>query len=905
MTELTNKLSTLVQQQFPDYIKADYPTFVAFVKSYFEFMEQESGAIHLSKMLRDYMDIDNTLDDFETYFLSQYLRNFPEEILADKTLLIKKIKDFYNTKGSEKSFEFLFRILYNEDVSLYYPKQDILIASGGNWVPDFIFYINQYIETRYIVDGLTSEFPLLFLATENDIFKVYVNDTELSETKYSLLKNEAKLRIDYNPTKDSVVRIVYEPVALYRNITTLLSLKFTGKSSGSTFITERIFKKFKTGINCFEFFVSDVQGVSLPGEEYVGKYSYDANTIIDVVCVPLSYVSNIRIVNGGFSYKVGDTFIIDAGDPVIPAKGIISEVFKDSANRVILEQGGAGFVNTNSIVVSGVFDAPNTLNVRIQSIDTSGTIHPNTYSFNSDIINTYATLAINSANYGFPRAGVENANTTIANALSYVTLTNVGPISNLEIVAIADNIQGTPTFDVTPSTITLVSNNASNTVSTTLSKSLKDFGILGRLEIVDGGLGYNVGDEVEFINQVNDFGKGAAAEVIETFPDGSIRTVKFQPSRLTGTANTVSGNNFVYGTNTKFNSELVVNDQVEINNEVRIVTQVVNANLFVVSSNFTRTSTNRKVGVFDRYPIGGIGYSNSRLPTTRVVSSNANATNAIISVKTVLGDGERIIAKATAPIGQILKVDVLESGSGYKSESEIQLTGIGNGEAVVNVSIAAGTVSSIGKYKNSDSHLSADKRLQDGRYYQNYSYVLKAEVSFRKYKELFKRIVHPAGLKNFAEFVYSTNVNSGSDANMDRYIHTTATEITGTANIIQNLVDIEEIQDLNVFNEPYSLVDLDDPDYGFRPNHAENPLLPEDANTILFNALLFESIDPLLIVKGNNTIFRVEVAPGDSIRINNVIRVVDTVFTNTYLKVTKPFKRTYNQNSEIFIIRTI
>ena len=58
---------------------------------------------------------------------------FPQNILADKRKLLKAAREFYTTKGSENSLKFLFRVLYNENAEVFYPKTQILKASDGKW----------------------------------------------------------------------------------------------------------------------------------------------------------------------------------------------------------------------------------------------------------------------------------------------------------------------------------------------------------------------------------------------------------------------------------------------------------------------------------------------------------------------------------------------------------------------------------------------------------------------------------------------------------------------------------------------------------------------------------------------------------------------------------------------------
>lgn len=46
---------------------------------------------------------------------------------------------------------------------------------------------------------------------------------------------------------------------------------------------------------------------------------------------------------------------------------------------------------------------------------------------------------------------------------------------------------------------------------------------------------------------------------------------------------------------------------------------------------------------------------------------------------------------------------------------------------------------------------SRDWKMQDGEFYQEFSYLVKTGVQFHEWEQLFSRIVHPAGLKLFAE----------------------------------------------------------------------------------------------------------------------------------------------------------
>lgn len=132
----TEKISSLVKEQLPEFIQADYQTFVAFIEAYFEFLEQDQGAQDTLRNAQKYEDIDSTIEAFVGEFKKEFAKDIPEYIIADKKNLYKNIKDFYQSKGSEKSYQLLFRILYNENVTFFYPSSVILRPSDGKWTSD-------------------------------------------------------------------------------------------------------------------------------------------------------------------------------------------------------------------------------------------------------------------------------------------------------------------------------------------------------------------------------------------------------------------------------------------------------------------------------------------------------------------------------------------------------------------------------------------------------------------------------------------------------------------------------------------------------------------------------------------------------------------------------------------------
>lgn len=130
MTIPRRTLSSLVASQLPEFVREDNQTFVAFIEAYYEYLQNTTG-----NDLKTLGDIDTTLDSFIKYFKKEVAVNFPNPVVNERFLL-QHMKDHYLAKGSEASFKFLFRVLFDKDVTLEYPSRQMLRASDGRWNQD-------------------------------------------------------------------------------------------------------------------------------------------------------------------------------------------------------------------------------------------------------------------------------------------------------------------------------------------------------------------------------------------------------------------------------------------------------------------------------------------------------------------------------------------------------------------------------------------------------------------------------------------------------------------------------------------------------------------------------------------------------------------------------------------------
>ena len=120
---------------------------------------QASGAL---RELLTYRDIRHTLDEFLVYYRDTYLHELPYGIVDTETM-IERVLDFYQSRGSEDAFRFLFRAIFNKSVSISYPRDQVFMASDGQYeIPTVMKFSRSTfvgdpldLETRQIV-GLTS-----------------------------------------------------------------------------------------------------------------------------------------------------------------------------------------------------------------------------------------------------------------------------------------------------------------------------------------------------------------------------------------------------------------------------------------------------------------------------------------------------------------------------------------------------------------------------------------------------------------------------------------------------------------------------------------------------------------------------------------------------------------------------
>ena len=300
-TRIKEKISKLVSGHVPEFVKSDFTTFVSFIEAYYRFLEQDQGALELVQNAKEYGDIDRTVDSFVNYFITNYAQDIGYNTVVNKRLLVKRIKDLYEAKGSEISFKILFKLLYDTEVDTSHPYDNVLIASDGTW--------DQKVSLRIeVTSGNIENIVNRFLTiTKNNI--VYTD----AVIRVKLL--EANLYEVFLKASSATPYAIGDSVSVISNNSTI----FTGVVRPTTVST--IISEPGSGFKAGQIF-----NIPLAG---------GINTLIRILAVnDTGGIVSLRFLNFGYNYPVDNISISLFNDLTVASRteafSTVSGGFRDS-----------------------------------------------------------------------------------------------------------------------------------------------------------------------------------------------------------------------------------------------------------------------------------------------------------------------------------------------------------------------------------------------------------------------------------------------------------------------------------------------------------------------------------------------------------------------------------------------
>lgn len=345
MRDFENFTSLFIQTQFPKLYLEEGPTLVAFLTSYYEWMEDSGNFVSESRKLLTYRDIDLTLDQYIKNFKRKYLISLPDTLIANKRQFIKFILDFYRAKGTPQGLEIFFKSIYNAAVEVYIPGADIIKPSDSRWK------INNYIELDRI-DGLDSI-----------VGKKIVNN---SGSASAIAENYI-----VTTTNAKVVNILY--------LSNVVGSFGFGEKIGLEGTTD--FSTLPTIVGSLSFIVIDSNG---RGTNYaVGDIlsvsslsGREAKAVVTSISGESEGRINFRIVNGGSGYTLANSVVTVAGGGGTGATFTVSAI-SDTTTATIFTDTIAPYTGT---LLSGTFGFPKLPTADLSSVISSA-LSSNSYTY--------------------------------------------------------------------------------------------------------------------------------------------------------------------------------------------------------------------------------------------------------------------------------------------------------------------------------------------------------------------------------------------------------------------------------------------------------------------------------------------------------------------------------------------
>lgn len=816
-------ISPLIESQFPEAIRDIMgPVFVEFVKLYYEWMETQDQPLYHIRRLLSYKDIDTTTDQFLVYFKEKYLKNIQLETNSNVKLLIKHSLDIYRASGTPRAIDLLFRLVFGVGADIYYPAQDVFRLSDGSWVrPTYLEVtlsddLEKFVGREII--GLHSNAKAFVERAVRRRSQSKFNDILYLSSVVGTFQTGELINVTINPFDikhiptviGSLTNLIVDDGSQGFAIGDLVSLKSLHGSGGIARVTG-----IQDQIGTLTFNILDGgYGYSQNAVIYVSNSIVNVSSVVvntalnnthsyfklfEYITQPLGSIIWINGVGGTFSSNdtitsyyangsVKGTGLVLNSTPTNSTAGFMTLVIQSgnlSAN-VIKNQGNA--VVANLAVTGGFTDISacgqvisQSSNVMLHVINVVGTFltGETVYQSNSLVNTAFGTVSnssimfsngtiglVNTAGRMIPSVMVTGAvSGATANLYSvdlgvgiinYVNLflndprapltssvsgttaiptrssigsgasVNVGQIDLTEVVRVntdliyphlANSIIGIYHMS------SLDSANLASTLISSLAFTNMTIGRIDTLSNINGGIGYSAkpfvrpfqqyvypllrkGYQLDVISVTGSFQVGEEVTQISTGARGILRQIANSTFYYVDRANLYK--DFVRTTN--------------------VASQMIGAGSGAVA-NISYVDYERQVRPLD-------------------ISQRFDGADALV------------ISNTQTATGSITGLQVIDSGFGFANGEIATFTakdGIRQGLATT-VLGKQGVGS--GYYRTLGGRLSAEKKLFDGFYYQDFSYEIRSSITLNKYKDMLNSILHVAGTLPFGAFYYNAKANA-------------------------------------------------------------------------------------------------------------------------------------------------
>jgi hypothetical protein len=825
MKELEKYISTFTEQLFPAFYRDEGPLFIAFVKAYYEWMEDYNEVQYHARRLPNYRDIDKVIDDFIVYFKTKYLADIQFTTASNKQLFIKNSLDFYRAKGTERAVDLYFKLIHGLQARTYYPADDLFRLSDNTWVDI------KYLEVE--------DSPGNINFVGKTVYGTISNANAFVERLVRIKKGTRFINVFYIASVQGDFQVeesIYLPnqVNTYQPRITgsLTSIDILGGGSGfatgeQVYVTGGSGKLAKAIVQSVNNVVGGVTftlndggfGYTADADILISERIIKANNVVNNVgseqyfIDPLQQFETITENIANVGYTSNDT--ITTADTIWAYDGGGNVTFEGKVLTVNTTNMKLNFV-TGSTPLDNTSIIYTTGNVAVGNVTTYGDVTATANVLGSESNTTLeyskntATVFLNTGDIIYQyKDGMMYANGTVLNAFANTANSNQKYVR----VNVTEGAFRTTDVFYKANTETIPDISVDGKYNL-VKQTNTQFGVINiNNTFVAGGNAYGSNTANEITIERTYSYDTAASFSITNYSDMYYLEDVFANDVIADFANVIVGANS-YGMSGDANAGYsnVISDAISFSNvAVGSIESIVLLNpgvsyaadpivvinepkmyheekydLYIENDGGNFKEGENIVGAnsaaigrvlerdsdTDKLKVVRLSINEEFLEGETITGQDTNITATITRVYERRKDPRTglnadILGDAATSNGSISSLRVIDSGFGYFDGETVTLTSSEDStkEASARTSVVNQGVGE-GFYKNRKSFLSTDKYIHDGDFYQEYSYQVLTALPFDAYADTLKKVLHVAGTKAFGSYVGTVeaqiNISSNS-----------------------------------------------------------------------------------------------------------------------------------------------
>ena len=616
----------------------------------------QGNPVQTLQQLLEYADIDKTITDFLDQFRDSYLTAIPNTLASgvSKRNLVKNIRDLYRAKGTRRGHELFFRLIFGETPEIFYPKDNVLKISAGEW---------------------TTATVLRIVATQGD--------------PTNLAGQTITQTVDVDLGAEASTVVVESVLQFQEGATTVFELILNVPSIDGTFIS----------------------GATVTGVDNV-------NADLAIIGTVQSIITGANVTDGGSFYTTSD---IVTTSSLVGEKAEISivDVSPGSVEEVAIDNPGTGYSVGQDLYFNNANTEGTGASAKITCV--GGAVAPEAGDIAAYGMDTFDHIVYEDA------TEATDAYTGNQIQLETQTFTDLGVATEAGQVVNIQTFSGGSGYEIVPTVVATTATIRWSTLAETTSGQFKagetittSGGASGTLAVLRTGNASIVGSTGTFAeyNTITGSTSGAKAVLTSVTTHGTGATFVAWAQKNLGAVKGLEVTNFGTG----YTSAPTLTVPLKV-----LLTRNINE------------STPQDLTVSTAFSVGDNITGQDSGATADVVSWDETRQILTLTMKTNSFNVGEIIRR-----GSVSNYAILAKKSQATMTADIGTVG-----------------TTAGAFENDKGKVSESlMKIQDSFYYQDFSYVVRAGAAIADWRGSVKKAVHPAGFAVFGEVSISTKVST-------------------------------------------------------------------------------------------------------------------------------------------------